>query len=763
MTSRSIATGARLRRLLVFLLASAPAATCLAGGWSPLTNQPPANASTMLLLTDGRVLMNDGGTVHWWLLTPDANGSYRNGTWRAAADANYDRLYFASAVLAGGQVIVSGGEYSSLGGSETNATEIYDPVADAWTTISPPTGWSNVGDAPASVLADGRWLIGSIFGSDTAIFDPQTGAWSAGPSKLNASSTEESWTLMPDGSVVSVDCYGHPGSQRFDPSTNAWIDCGSTPVDLIEAASLEVGPGILMNDGRALFVGAAPHCALYTLPTSPGGAGSWSQGGDPPKVAGSFIGAKDAPGCLLTNGNALCALGPVDGVAGDFLAPTYFYEFDGSVFHKVTVPGNSNGPPYTGRMLLLPTGEVLFAAVTIDVYASDGGPNAAWMPAVTSVSSDLLPGQSYALSGTQLNGLSQASNYGDDAQCATNYPLVRLTNQATGHVFYCRTHDHSSMGVATGATLVSTTFDVPAAVEKGAATLEVVANGIASTGVSVTVHDPITIDFDSLGAAVQVTNQYPEATFSSDAGFANWTDLQSAGNSPPNALATGPDTGGVDGLHDTFVDFTRPVVALTFHAIGVDATGPVASVNVYVNGALAGTVAVNGVGDPLTPVKVDLTAFHDVTRIELVGITDPNGLAWDDFVFGIDSPASWANYGVGFPGKLGVPSLTAEANPVLGTSVTLDLGNSAGKSAAALVLIGLQEATIPTTKGGDLLLVPSYTVPVVLPLFGLKLSGSIPNDINLAGVEVDVQALEVDSGAAKGLSFTAGLKLILGY
>ena len=73
-------------------------------------------------------------------------------------------------------------------------------------------------------------------------------------------------------------------------------------------------------------------------------------------------------------------------------------------------------------------------------------------------------GSTYTISGTQFNGLTQGAAYGDDWQSATNYPLVRITNTATGHVFYARTHDHSSMGVATGSTPVHTHFDVPAEV-----------------------------------------------------------------------------------------------------------------------------------------------------------------------------------------------------------------------------------------------------------------------------------------------------------
>jgi hypothetical protein len=83
--------------------------------------------------------------------------------------------------------------------------------------------------------------------------------------------------------------------------------------------------------------------------------------------------------------------------------------------------------------------------------------------------------------------MSQAAAYGDDVQAATNYPLVRITNDATGHVFYSRTHDHSSMGVGPFVGRVSTHFDVPAGQEAGRSKLVVVANGIASAPVEVMV------------------------------------------------------------------------------------------------------------------------------------------------------------------------------------------------------------------------------------------------------------------------------------
>jgi len=66
------------------------------------------------------------------------------------------------------------------------------------------------------------------------------------------------------------------------------------------------------------------------------------------------------------------------------------------------------------------------------------------------VPSCVVPGSSYLVSGTQLNGLSQGAAYGDDVQGATNYPLVQIVNNSSGNVFYARTSGFSTMSIAPG-------------------------------------------------------------------------------------------------------------------------------------------------------------------------------------------------------------------------------------------------------------------------------------------------------------------------
>ena len=85
--------------------------------WQKLTNQPGVNTDTALMLTDGRVMMHEYNSTNWYALTPTVTGSYLNGTWKqlASMPSGYEPLYFASAVLPDGQVLVTGG-YGNHGG-----------------------------------------------------------------------------------------------------------------------------------------------------------------------------------------------------------------------------------------------------------------------------------------------------------------------------------------------------------------------------------------------------------------------------------------------------------------------------------------------------------------------------------------------------------------------------------------------------------------------------------------------------------------------
>src|SRR5438132_13607797 len=77
-----------------------------------------------------------------------------------------------------------------------------------------------------------------------------------------------------------------------------------------------------------------------------------------------------------------------------------------------------------------------------------GNPNSSWAPVINTWPGIVSRASTYQLTGTQFNGLSQGASYGDDTQAATNYPIVAIVNNTTGHVIYERTFGFNTMSVA---------------------------------------------------------------------------------------------------------------------------------------------------------------------------------------------------------------------------------------------------------------------------------------------------------------------------
>ncbi len=463
----------------------------------PISTRPPVSMTLEWLMTDGSVLAQDAAKhQNFYRYVPDAYGDYSKGTWNKvhSLPKGYAPGAAASGVLADGRFVISGGEYNQ--GSKytlalTNQGAIYDPVTMTWTAIGHPAGWHWIGDSPATVLPDGHFLMGDKLHRWDAYLDPKTLQWTrvsdAGKDDENA---EEGWTLLADGTVLTADVRHAPNSEIYDPKAGKWRSAGSTVVDLRSPTLFkgceqygprpkdcyypagEIGPAILRPDGSVFCTGSfstkgnrAGHTAIY-YSTGPR-AGTWAAGPDFPNGDN----AGDSFAVLEPSGNVL-----VYGASGST------YEWNGKSFTQL------RGLSGVGSPLLLPTGQImLLAASTIVLYTPIGSPRLRWAPRISSFPKNVEAGETYKLTGTQFNGLSQAISYGDEYQSATNYPLVRITNTANHRVYYARTHDHSTMGVATGRKRVWTYFDVPALIEPGASTLQVIANGIASQPVSIMV------------------------------------------------------------------------------------------------------------------------------------------------------------------------------------------------------------------------------------------------------------------------------------
>jgi len=161
-----------------------------------------------------------------------------------------------------------------------------------------------------------------------------------------------------------------------------------------------------------------------------------------------------------------------------------------------------------------------------------------------------------------------------------------------------------------------------------------------------------TIDFDDLGNGVEVNTQYAGVTFSSQAGSRILTTAQDYGTTLPNFICSGRDF--INCVDDVYVDFAVGVNGLSFLAVGDNNVGDVGDVRVFSGAVLLGIVDLIMDGDPFgAPHLIDLGAFADVTRIEIVDMTDAAGLGYDDFTFevgdgAVPEPTTWAMMILGF-------------------------------------------------------------------------------------------------------------------
>jgi hypothetical protein len=509
--------------------------------WKKLTGVPAFTPDTMLLMTDATVLVHDSGGQDWYRLKPDASGQYdtAGATWSGPFPMANSRQFFASGVLADGRVFALGGEYSTPNDSPLG--EIFNPLTNLWSPLSKPAAFNWVqGDASACILQDGRVIFGSLNTNQTAIWDPAVGTWKeAGtgfgalpPTKVGASD-EETWTLLPDGTVLTVAIASPPYAEKYIPATDTWVSANPMPDELallslpdptvnppVQVNIGEIGPAILLPDGRAFCIGATGHTALYTPPAIASNPGAWAAGHDlPTDTSGNNFNAPngdiqtaiDAPAVLLPDGKVLLVGGQTvrevnNGQTQFWSNPSTVFIYDPAT-NSLTKLGSQ--PPSNGvdcwqaRLLLLPTGQVLMStqqSKTIVILVDPaiiGTPKAAWRPVITGFKPIMAVGHHYRISGRQINGLSQANSYGDDAQMATNYPIAKFTHAGTVHYF--RTFDFSTLAVATGTAIHNTLVEIPASATPGIYEHQVIANGIAS--------DPVIVDIVPAAPAIAVNLQ----------------------------------------------------------------------------------------------------------------------------------------------------------------------------------------------------------------------------------------------------------------
>jgi N-acetylneuraminic acid mutarotase len=162
------------------------------------------NFATASLLQNGTVLEaggDSGGTAE--VYTP------ATGLWSRTGTMNVTRRGDTATVLQTGKVLIAGGDPPACCGAPTPTAELFDPSTGTWTL----TGSMSVGrfQHTASLLGNGTVLVaGGCTGpcnpntlASSELYDPVAGAWTATGSLVDARQGQSATTLL-DGEVLAA-------------------------------------------------------------------------------------------------------------------------------------------------------------------------------------------------------------------------------------------------------------------------------------------------------------------------------------------------------------------------------------------------------------------------------------------------------------------------------------------------------------------------------------------------------------------------------
>ena len=397
-------------------------------------------------------------------------------------------------------------------------TYIYDAASNSWspsgTKVYPDSsdeeGWTRTSEGMI-VNYDLFYSIATN-GAYAEEYNPATGMWSSiSPSAGTAkgtipqlSSTNIGYELgaslrLQDGRVLEIGATQH--NATYNPATNTWAvapDTIGTLNGIPSPFGSDDGPAAILPDGHVIFAADAGISGF----TSSGNitAGSkvitgipstailqvfWSVSGKG-IPGGAYIVSVDSPS-QVTISNAATATTKGDAISwgGTYSNPTELFDFDPTTNKLVQVTSAlpDGNLPYEGsyptRMLLLPTGQLLFSdsSSQLWVYTSSGEANWWLRPFITNVC--YMGGGQFNLAGFQLDGQSAGAAYGDDDQMDSNYPIIRMVN-FSGDVFYARTFNWSKIGVGDGTGYETVDFTLNPAVTPGDYFLIVSGAGISS-------------------------------------------------------------------------------------------------------------------------------------------------------------------------------------------------------------------------------------------------------------------------------------------
>ncbi len=209
---------------------------------------------TATLLTDGRVLIAGGENASGLVIQAEIFDPSA-GTFSVTGNLNNSRADHSATRLADGRVLIAGGR-SDLGA--LNTTEIFDPTSGTF------TGGPNLNNArsgqSATVLGDGRIVLaGGDASGSVEIYDPQANAFTSLSANMSAPRAQHGAALLNDGRILFAGGTAPDGSpvrtgEVLDVVNASFAAVSNNTEDAHLRPLLRVLP-----DGKVQIIGGADH------------------------------------------------------------------------------------------------------------------------------------------------------------------------------------------------------------------------------------------------------------------------------------------------------------------------------------------------------------------------------------------------------------------------------------------------------------------------------------------------------------------------